>query len=157
MKMVDAFSDNKGISILSSLQTRARPPRPSAVRRPSSSSSKRNSRRRRRSRRTLGDGVSFNNNMSLILDMIGGIGGSFGDWMAMSKLDGAANQMRDVRGRLGGIDGEIQKGMDNILSMAVSVMRRGDASMDALAQQLTPHLPRDVAEGMKPKAPGFNP
>ena len=149
METMDAFSNNKGISLMSYMETSEAS---DAIK-----SAKRSLDKLQRELQEVPqlhhdvDGLKFDNNIGLALDMIGGMGGMFMSLSNKRDLDRAAQQLRAVSQDLGKIGDALDHSRDEILTLAISVGRKWDGGINAFAEALSPHLPRDVAQGMAPK------
>lgn len=151
METIDAFSNNKGISLMSYMETSDAS---NAIQ-----SAKRSLDRLQRELQDtpllhdyISDGLRFDNNIGLALDMIGGMGGMFMSLSNKRDLDRAANQLRDVSQDLGKVGDTLDSSRDQILNLSISLARKYDGGIEALANDLAPHLPRAIAQGMAPQA-----
>jgi len=153
MELIDTFSDNKLISVLSWWETSDAS---SGIKDAKQSLDRLQKKLEEAPQISadLGD-FNFSNNLGLVLDMVGGIGGTFANMSNMMDLNRAADKLKDVQVTLGKIDGELRKSREHILGLAISVGRKFDPAIDQLATDLAAHLAPDTAEGMQRKAPQF--
>lgn len=150
METIDAFSNNKGISLMSYMETSDASNAIQSAKR-SLDKLQRELQSVPRLHDNISDGLRFDNNIGLALDMIGGMDGMFMSLSNKRDLDRAANQLRSVSQDLGRIGDALDSSRDQILNLSISLARKYDGGIEALANDLAPHLPRAIAQGMAPK------
>jgi len=152
MELMDAVSNNKGISLMSYFETSEAADAIKAAQRSIDALSKKLETAPKLNAEFGGD-LHFDNNLGLALDMLGGFGGTFMSLSNKRDLDDAAENLRDISTRLDGVEEELQKGRRQLLGVAISAGRKGDPTMDLMADRLAFYLPEDAQKGMRIATP----
>lgn len=154
-EMLDMASNNKGISMLSYFET---DDAKDAIK--AAAKSIDNIRHRLSETPLVSDdaarSLGVDNDFGLVLDMLGGIGGTLMSYSNMRDLDNAAEKLRGVSDKISAAQQEIDTARDNILGVAVSVARPQAPELDRLATALAPWLTEKTAAAMTPRPPKFN-
>lgn len=147
MEMVDIASNNKAISMLSYFETQeAR----DAINQAQRALAKLEKQLKDFSAEAvdLGD-LEFENNLGLMLDMLGGIGGTFMSLSNMQDLDRAADHLSDIDDKLLQVDDKLAQSEQSLLSLGIARARIKDGAVDAFAQAIAPHLPDDIKSSLR--------
>lgn len=143
MELMDAASNNKGISLLSYFETSDAADAIKEAKRSLDTLSKKLEATPKLDASFGGD-LHFDNNIGLALDMLGGFGGTFMSLSNKRDLDDAADELRSISGKLDGVEEELQKSRRQLLGVAISAGRKGDPVLDLMADRLAFYLPEDA-------------
>lgn len=139
MEMMDAFSKNKGVSIMSHIETDE-----AAQELREACHALKKLKAQLAAAPELEGGIAgdieSDNDFDFIMDMINYTMGNFTSISNMGKLDNAADNMDDMLQQLGRVEEKLERDLRGVSHAAITIACKSDAAAQKLMDSLQPHL-----------------
>lgn len=144
-ELMDMAANNKGISLLSYLETDEAKHAIAAAGESISALNAKLGAAQKQDAQIVKD-LGFSNTVDLFLDMAGGFAGAFTSYLNMQKLDDAVTRMQKISKTLSEMDAETGYALRMMQTAAIRSAQGGVEGMDKLAKSIAPYMPADTAE-----------